>query len=113
MGAEDSVWMALTTVASEADANSLATQLVTDGHVACVSIVPAVQSIYRWKGALERAQEWMLVIKLAQSQLLELRMKWGDLHPYDVPELLMFRVEDGHLPYLNWVRASAKPESAL
>ena len=110
---EDSIWMALTTVGSETDAKTLANRLVSEGRVACVSILPSVLSIYKWQGVVENAQEWMLVIKLAQTQRCTLKAHWADLHPYEVPELLMFRVEDGHAPYLNWVRASAKPESGL
>jgi periplasmic divalent cation tolerance protein len=67
----------------------------------------AVRSVYRWKGALEREDEALLIVKLPTSNraaLLELVRKH---HAYETPEVLFLDVAGGHAPYLDWVLAEA------
>lgn len=100
------IWVAYSTLSSEGEARRLAVELVSKRLVACVNILPPMLSVYEWNGVLEQAEEWMLVMKLSESQREPLKQVWPELHPYELPELLFFRAEDGYQPYLEWVKAS-------
>lgn len=96
--------VALVTCPDEETALSLARALVDERLAACVNVAGRVRSIYRWKGAVEEADERLLVIKARADRLEALAARLAELHPYDVPELLTFPVERGLGPYLDWVR---------
>jgi periplasmic divalent cation tolerance protein len=98
--------VALSTVGTAEDAERLARALVEKRLAACVNIIPGLVSIYRWRGAVERAEERLLVIKTRADRLSALREALVSLHPYEVPELLTLPVEDGHPPYLSWLDES-------
>jgi periplasmic divalent cation tolerance protein len=98
--------VALSTVGTAEDAERIARALVERRLAACVNVVPGVVSVYRWKGAVERDEERLLVIKTRAERLEELRRALVELHPYEVPELLALPVEAGHGPYLAWLDES-------
>lgn len=98
----------LSTVARAEDAERIATALVERGLAACVNVVPEVVSIYRWKGAVQREAELLLVIKTRSERLAALKEALTELHPYDVPEALALPVSDGLAPYLAWLDDSVK-----
>lgn len=96
----------LITAPDAATAETLARTLVEERLVACANLVPGVVSIYRWQGEVERAEEILLVLKTVAARTEELRERAVELHPYEVPEVLVLPVEGGHGAYLDWVRAS-------
>jgi periplasmic divalent cation tolerance protein len=98
--------VALSTVGTAEDAERIARALVERRLAACVNVVPGLLSIYRWKGAVESAEERLLVIKTRADRLAALREALVSLHPYEVPELLTLPVEEGHPPYLAWLDES-------
>lgn len=98
--------VAFSTVGTAEDAERIARALVERRLAACVNVVPGVVSIYRWKGAVEREEEHLLVIKTRTERLPALREALVALHPYEVPELVALDVEDGHPPYLAWLDES-------
>jgi periplasmic divalent cation tolerance protein len=98
------VAVALTTAPSNEVAERLACTLVDEGLAACVNLVPGVVSIYRWEGQRERAQEILCVIKTRLGAVDRLRARLVELHPYQVPELVVLEVTDGLPAYLGWVR---------
>ena len=73
------------------------------------NILPGVESIYRWQGAVETGAEVMMVLKttIARYQMLEARIM--ALHTYEVPEIVVLRVTDGLPSYLRWVESSCFP----
>jgi periplasmic divalent cation tolerance protein len=91
------------TVGDEAAATRIAEALVTEWHAACVNIVPGVRSVYRWKGEVQRDGEHLLVIKTAVDRVDDLLVRLKELHPYEVPEMLVLDVERGWPPYLAWL----------
>lgn len=103
---EPGIVLALTTVGAAADAERLARALVEGRLAACVNVVPGVVSTYRWKGAVERDEEQLLVVKTRADRVDALREALVTLHPYELPELVVLPVEAGHAPYLAWVRES-------
>jgi periplasmic divalent cation tolerance protein len=95
----------LTTCPTQADAGRIARQLVERRLVACVNIVPNVTSVYRWQGAIEESNEWLLVIKTAAGLLANLKEELPKMHPYEVPELVALNILDGAESYLGWLAA--------
>ncbi len=96
----------LCAVGSAADAERIAQSVVERGLAACVNVVPGVTSIYRWKGALVRDSELLLVMKTRADRFEALRAAVVALHPYEVPEVVALPIESGHAPYLDWIDAS-------
>lgn len=87
-------------------AAALARTLVGEGLAACVNIVPGVRSIYRWEGKLQEDDEVLCLIKTRAAIFDRVRARILELHPYDVPEILAFTVDDGSTAYLDWLRAA-------
>lgn len=98
--------LALTTLPAEADAAAIARQLVQARLAACVTVIPAVRSVYTWEGAVETAGEQQLVIKTARDRVDALWPALEALHPYDVPEFVVVPVLDGNPAYLQWIADS-------
>ena len=82
--------------------------LVEERLAACVNILPQMESIYRWKGAIETSAEVLALIKSTtwKYQLLEARIL--ELHPYEVPEIVSLRMDAGHIEYLRWIEQSVQ-----
>src|SRR5512137_107518 len=104
-----SALVVLVTTPSAEVAASIARTLVEEGLAACGNVVPAIRSIYRWEGKVHDEAEALLVLKTERRVLPELKLRLGELHPYQVPELLALPVEDGLAPYLDWISASVRP----
>jgi periplasmic divalent cation tolerance protein len=80
--------------------------LVEEKLAACVNILPKIDSIYRWKEAIETSSEILVLIKSTtwKYQLLEARIR--ELHPYEVPEIISIRIDSGNTEYLRWIEQS-------
>lgn len=87
-------------------AETLARTLVEARVAACVNIVPRLQSVYRWQGVVETADEALLLIKYPAAHFDALRDALLAAHPYELPELIAVPLAQGHVPYLDWVLAS-------
>jgi periplasmic divalent cation tolerance protein len=96
----------LVTVPDPEGAETLVRQLVEEGVVACGSIVPGITSLYRWQGRVERESETLVVFKTTATGAEKLVARVPQLHPYDVPEVLVLPVEGGHGPYMKWISES-------
>jgi len=83
--------------------------LVEERFVACGNIVPGVESIYEWKGALETAAEVTVICKTTATRAHEAQARLRSLHPYEVPEILHIPVAGGWPDYLAWVAGQCKP----
>ena len=88
-------------------ADRLADALVGERLAACVTLLPGAQSVYRWEGRVERAEEVQLLVKTTRARFPALRERLVELHPYDVPELLALEAVDGLPAYLDWVTREA------
>jgi len=99
----------LTTLPADFDAATLAEALVAERLAACVNILPPMQSVYRWKGAVERDREQQLVIKTARARVDALWTALAARHPYEVPEFVVIGVSDGQKAYLDWIADSVTP----
>jgi periplasmic divalent cation tolerance protein len=88
------------------EASALARSIVGDGAAACVNIVPAVESVFRWQGKIETSSEVLLLIKTTRALFPALRELIVKLHSYDTPELMAVPVADGSAKYLAWLGAA-------
>jgi periplasmic divalent cation tolerance protein len=93
----------LTTAANPEEARVLGRALVDEQLAACATIIPSVESIYRWKGNIESSGETMLLLKTGVDRLAALETRLRQLHSYEVPEFLVLLVESGNRAYLDWM----------
>jgi periplasmic divalent cation tolerance protein len=77
--------------------------LVEQRLAACVSILPAVESVYRWQEKIESANEALLLIKTTSERFPALRQKILELHSYDTPEIIALPIVAGLEKYLHWL----------
>jgi periplasmic divalent cation tolerance protein len=96
----------VTTVGTEEQANLVASELVSRRHAACVNIVPGLRSIYRWKGKICRDTEFMLMVKTTESEYAAVEAAILELHGYELPEILAFKVCKGEQRFLDWISGS-------
>lgn len=94
--------MILTTAASREDAETIATVLLEEHLAACVNYF-AIESVYRWQGAVQKEVEWQLMIKtrLTLQTAIEARVK--ALHSYSLPEFITIAFAGGSEAYLGWL----------
>lgn len=95
--------LALTTCPDMEVADAIASALVTEQLAACVNILPGARSVYEWQGQLHRDQELVLLIKSRADRLAALEVRLLELHPYELPELIVVPVLGGLAPYLSWI----------
>jgi periplasmic divalent cation tolerance protein len=100
--------LVLTTAGSMDEARRLADALVERRLAACVNIVSKVQSIYRWKGKTEEAEEWLLWIKTTAAAFDRVYETIRELHSYELPECLCLTIETGSKEYLAWLEDSVE-----
>lgn len=104
--------LALTTVGTEEDAAATARVLVEARLAACVTTTGPVTSVFRWEGRVSSEQERLLLIKTSRDRLEELESRLKEIHPYDVPEFLVFDVRGGLPDYLAWLHANTRTSPA-
>jgi periplasmic divalent cation tolerance protein len=95
----------LSTCGSAEEAEKIARTLVEKRLAACVNIVPGMRSVYHWKGAIEDASEWLLLIKSKRGLFEKLCAELAGLHSYEAPEIVALPIVEGSESYLNWMEA--------
>ena len=91
-------------------ARSFARELVEQRLVACVNIIPQMDSFYWWDEKVLTDQESLLIVKTTQQKFAALQEYVVDNHPYEIPELLAVPVTEGLADYLAWVRVETERE---
>ncbi len=84
-------------------AEKIARLLVANNKVACVNILPGITSIYTWKGQVESAEEYLLLIKAHKDHYQAIETALRDHHPYELPEIIAVPIERGLPEYLQWI----------
>ena len=87
-------------------ADAIARALVEARVAACVNVVPAIASTYRWKDEICRDDEALLIIKTRRERFEDLKRAVLRVHPYELPEVIALDVTAGHAPYLDWIAAN-------
>ena len=99
----EKILLALSTFPDAEAARRISNQLLAEKLAACANILPAVESIYRWKGNVENANETLVLFKLREDRQSAFQEKLRSLHPYEVPEIIFVPVSSGLPEYLRWV----------
>jgi periplasmic divalent cation tolerance protein len=102
-----------TTLPDEATAQRFGRQLVEEHLAACAQIVGPVWSAYWWKGRVEEAREWYCHLKTTAAAGAELSRRIRELHPYDVPEIIVVAIKDGDASYLRWIDETVRPSPGV
>ncbi|HEY1469785.1 MAG TPA: divalent-cation tolerance protein CutA [Candidatus Acidoferrum sp.] len=104
MARNDRFCIVLVTCGSTAEARKIAKAVVNKRLAACVNILTApVESLYRWKGKLEKSRERLLIIKTSQVRLQALESEVLRLHSYETPEFIAISISRGSSKYLSWI----------
>ena len=102
----EEVLLAISTFPDAELARTISRQLVEQKLAACANIGSSVQSIYRWQGKIEEGGETLVFFKTTRDRFDEFSRALRSLHPYEVPEIIAVRVEEGLPAYLEWVENS-------
>lgn len=105
----ENVLLVLSTFGTADEARRIARTLVEERLVACANLLPPIESIYRWKGEIEVSAETLVLFKTVTDNYPQLETRLRELHPYEVPEIVAFRVDTGLPSYLRWVDESCLP----
>lgn len=97
----------LVTCGSRKEARKIARELLSRRLAACVNEIGAsIVSTYRWKGKIESAKEFLLLIKTTKHRFAALRKAVLELHSYETPEIIALPIVAGSRTYLDWIAAS-------
>lgn len=94
----------LTTFPSQEIATLVIRRMLEERLIACGTLIPSVKSLYHWKGTIEEATEVMAVLKTDQEGVTRSMARLSELHPYEVPEIVVLDPEKVSAPYLAWLK---------
>ncbi|MEF8879168.1 MAG: divalent-cation tolerance protein CutA [Candidatus Thermoplasmatota archaeon] len=92
-----------TTITDKKDARKIAHTLVEEQLVACVNIIPNVESVYNWKGEIEDDEEIVLISKTTDQNVKKTIKRIKELHSYDTPDIIVLPIVGGHKEYLDYI----------
>jgi periplasmic divalent cation tolerance protein len=99
----------MTTCGDKANAELIATRLVEERLSACVQMFP-IESVYRWEGAVQRANEWMLFCKIKANNYTKVEIAIRAAHTYSNPEIVEVGIENGAQAYLDWIASITRED---
>ena len=105
MSMPSSFSMVITTCADQESAGLIAERLVEERLAACVQMFP-IASVYRWEGAVQKAEEWMLFCKIRSSDYATVEVAIRAEHSYSNPEIIEVGIEKGASAYLEWIASA-------
>jgi periplasmic divalent cation tolerance protein len=97
-----------TTTSTRRDAERIALELVSRHLAGCAQVCGPIDSTYRWDGKLETAEEWLVIAKTSGAQLPAIERLVGEIHSYEVPELIATPIVGGSEKYLKWLAEQLK-----
>jgi periplasmic divalent cation tolerance protein len=105
-----SVRLILTTSGSREEAQAIASALLEARLAACVNIAGPIESRYWWKGKIDSAAEYLLLIKTSDAMVERIHMTIRELHSYEVPEFLVLNIDSGDAKYLKWIASAVRTD---
>jgi periplasmic divalent cation tolerance protein len=104
----EKILLTLSTFPDAETARRISTQLVTEKFAACANVLPGVESIYRWKEKIETGNETLVFFKVSEERQQAFQDKLRSLHPYEMPEIIACKIDNGLPDYLRWVIESCR-----
>ena len=101
-----------TTLPDEATAHRFGRQLVEERLAACAQIVGPISSAYWWQAQIEEAREWYCHLKTTAAASGQLSRRIRELHPYEVPEIIVVEIKEGDANYLRWIAETVRSSPA-
>jgi len=98
----------ITTISDKSGAEKIAKALINKRLAACVQIAGPIKSIYRWKGKIETAKEWVCVIKTRKNLYEKVEAAIKKIHPYEVPEIIAVPIAAANKDYLKWIKLNSE-----
>lgn len=98
----------LTTFPNPAKAKQISKSLVKQKLAACVNILGPAQSIFWWEEKIDKAREYLVLIKTRASHFKRLEKFLKKNHPYSCPEMIALPIAKGNAPYLHWIKRTLK-----
>lgn len=105
---QDEAIVVLMTAGSGEEAARLAEMLVGSRLAACVQIMPQMESVYHWDGAIKRDAEILLLAKTTRANFADLEREVRALHSYQTPEIVALPIIKASAPYLAWLKANTR-----
>jgi len=96
------------TCGSVKEAGRIGDLLLSKRLVACVNIIPGIESKFRWKGKVDKAVEVLVMMKTRSSNFAGIEKEVKRLHNYEVPEIIALPIVAGSKDYLKWISASVR-----
>ncbi len=93
-----------TTTPDEKTTNLIRDELLNTRLASCVQVAGPLKSTYWWKGSLENAEEWLMIIKTAGKNFAVIEKTIKRLHPYETPEIIALEICNGSKDYLDWIK---------
>jgi periplasmic divalent cation tolerance protein len=101
-----------TTPPSREDAAHIAEVLISRRLAACVQIIDTIESTYWWEGKVEKATEWLCLVKTERRLYAQVEAAIKEAHPYDVPEIIAFEIVAGSADYLAWLSGELRRDAS-
>lgn len=105
----DKIIAVLITVPTEVIAQEVANLLLDSRLAACISYIPSVKSIYRWKGQIESSNEFLIIAKTRGSLFEKVKVTVKPIHPYELPEIIAMEISHGLDDYCQWILSETLP----
>ncbi|MCF7808528.1 MAG: divalent-cation tolerance protein CutA [Candidatus Marinimicrobia bacterium] len=103
----------MTTTETRQEAIQIGNQMIRDERCACVQILPQMTSIYKWKGDIQNAEEFLVLFKTVQSKTQDLMQSIKKIHSYETPEIIAVDAASVDSDYLKWLQAHTSPDISI
>lgn len=98
--------LVLMTTQNKREAQKIAKKLLERRFVACANIYGPVESRFWWRKKIEKAEEFLILMKSHQKLFAKLAKAVKEMHSYEVPEIIAMPIVEGYQPYLEWLNTS-------
>jgi periplasmic divalent cation tolerance protein len=105
---KDKYIQVITTISGKSKAEKIAKSLIDKRLAACVQIAGPIKSIYRWKGRIETAREYVCIIKTRKILYKKVETAVKKIHPYEIPEIIAVPIAAANKDYLKWIKLNSE-----